>query len=396
MIPAFSYGPNNEKNLLCRKYPIYGGKKKKTDLYFAQKEKRRLEDEIREQESELNRDLKMGSEDYNTRLMLDSMYQVESEINATNIVKTERWGGTSLKLPDDPMFSLLDVYVKIVKKKDAFERYDVLHGLQNISFVLKNFKDDGWLFARHFISALGFELINKQDVLLEENVLYMKVFTFEKMRYGLPNYLYKGNPLVFDIWNGGLIDKMPYDIEVIFSGKNIHLNESVKSSMISWHFVTNNFITGSVNHLLYRRSKIHIPFDATEMIWFIMTKEGKDYEQLEETGIQSVDFFVKDVDDGYVRFEKDEFIHVQIFGIDLYLLIFDEELRDIRKFQKYINNDFDFYQSPYQMIDYRHLEPCDRYMYINHNTEHSLLYMVGLHIELTFLGDEKYTILREK
>ncbi len=371
-------------------YFLYDGSKKKNDTYFSNLERTQIEEELgEEQESQLRRDLKSESDDYNTRLSLNPMYQVESEINASNIVRTHRWKGRMLQLDENPEFSLFDVYVKIVKKKGAFTRHDIIFKLINILFHLRIGRMGEYqVFNRGFIPVLGFELINEQEVLQEENIIFLKVFTFGGMPYGLSNHFYKGTPMFFDIWNTGPIDKLSYDIDVIFSGKNMYLSEmseSERESKKSYQFITKSFTTGNIT-LLNECStkKFSIPFEVTDMIWFIMTKRAfVNDDELEETGITSIDLYMKRFN---IRFEKDDLIHIQIFGVDFYLLVFDGELRDIRKFKKYINNDFDFDQIPFERLSCRNDKGM---MQIHHNTKDSDVFMIGMDIDLVRLGDKQ-------
>ncbi len=112
--------------------------------------------------------------------------QVELDFNSTNVVKTARlWNGnnrktTSVSIGFDQNFSLYDIYIKITSK-EAFTRKDII-ALKDIKFQLAIGGYD--IFYRDFCSALFFELIDNQDVLLEENIIYFKVYTFENMLYG--------------------------------------------------------------------------------------------------------------------------------------------------------------------------------------------------------------------
>ncbi len=157
------------------------------DYNLAEKERNKIEKELNDQELDFVSDLKKESDNYNTRLCLDSMNdQVELDFNSTNVVKTARlWNGnnrktTSVSIGFDQNFSLYDIYIKITSK-EAFTRKDII-ALKDIKFQLAIGGYD--IFYRDFCSALFFELIDEQDILLEENIIYLKVFTFENMLYG--------------------------------------------------------------------------------------------------------------------------------------------------------------------------------------------------------------------
>lgn len=326
----------------------YISKSKQTDNYLVELEKYELEKDIVEQDKSLLSDLKEESSNYKTRLYLDSMVSsIELDLNSTNIVhKHKLWDGKNKnKIEvdfDNRNFSLYDVYVKITCQND-FTRKDLL-ALKDLKFYLEI--GGTTMYYRDFFSILLLELINDQDVLIEPNIIYLKVFTFENMLYGIPNKFLKYHEVHLSF--GGLntiwCNHEKYSIDAFYSGKNIYLPDIKSEHLKDMSFeqvIIQTQETGT--ELMHFGKKIRLAYNhPVQMLMFFPydpnNEELDELDELERIEIDSIGLFLE----GHpIWFEKEELIHMHYMGLDLCILCFDEQFRDINKFKKYFNNDLD-------------------------------------------------------
>ncbi len=327
----------------------YIPKFKRDDNYLVGSERYELEKDLKEQEQSLLSDLKEESSNYKTRLYLDSMAEsVELDLNSTNIVhKYSLWDGTkvsNIKVVTDKNFSLYDIYIKITCKHD-FTRKDLLT-LKDLRFELEI--GGQTIFYRDFFSIILLELIDDQDILIEPNVLYLKVFTFENMLYGIPNKFLAWHQVKIIIEN---IPKYSYwkyseySIDAIYSGKNIYSSdiksEHLKTMSLPEQMIIETQETGT--ELMHFGKKIRLScYHPVQMLMFFPYdpdyKEFNELDELDRIEIDSIGLFLN----GFpIWFEKEELVHVHFMGLDLCILCIDEQFRDINKFKKYFKNELD-------------------------------------------------------
>lgn len=328
----------------------YITKTKLNDNYLVESERYEIEKDLIEQEESLESDLKEESSNYITRLYLDSMAEsVELDLNSTNIVqKYNLWNGkTKTKVAvefNNKNFSLYDVYVKITCQND-FTRKDLL-ALRNLKFHLTI--GGTTIYYRDFFSILLLELINDQDVLIEPNIIYLKIFTFENMLYGIPNKFLKYHEVHIEFFGLNIMECNPekYSIDAFYSGKDIYLpdikSEHLKGMCLEqviiqtqetgtelMYFGKNKWINAAINHPT--QMLMFFPFDPNSF-------EKDEIDELEEVEIDSIGLFLN----GHpIWFEKEDLIHIHFMGLDLCILCLDEQFRDIDKFKKYFKNDLD-------------------------------------------------------
>ncbi len=319
-------------------------------------------------ESDLKHDLKETSNNYNSRLNLDSMNnRIELDIYSNNIVKTVKWEWDWNDIvclvrdfPNDPNFALHDVYIRITRKdKKPFTCNDFMY-LRSLNFRvvcshLSIYCD--------FFTSLFFELIKEQEVLHENNnILFLKIFSFRNLKNGFiknlafSKYLSYISLMANNTNNNRKFIYEKYDMEFIYSGKDIHLSEAV-DDYLAYNLLLTNYI---------KRFILEQPFfeiNAKEDTIFCSNSLG--YNFYINTMAQMLLFFVhpspfddiKSLDDDFERKEFEsidlvldgertsykDLIHVRISEFDLYMLCFDERLRDIDNFKKFIEFDFDHF-----------------------------------------------------
>ncbi len=285
-IASIASGPSN-KYFIGGNNGCYIPKNQRNDNYFAEKERYEIEKELNEQEFDLSSDLKKESDDYNTRLYLDSMNDgIELDLNSTNIVKTGRiWDGKKLRSViirnQNPNFSLYDIYVKITNVKKSFTRKDLID-LSRMHIVIEI--GGSQIFCKDFCSTLFFELLNEQDILLEDNILYLKVFTFENMLYGIPNKFLEDNIVIKLRFN----NCSKFLIDVIYSGKNLYLPDFKQKHLETMIFeqpIIQTQDTGT-EFLYFNKKSVKLAYNhPVQMLMFLPHKEvpwGESEEEPDE------------------------------------------------------------------------------------------------------------------
>ncbi len=327
---------------------VYIPRSKLNDNYLVESERYEIEKDLKEQEQSLLSDLKEESSNYKTRLYLDSMAEsVELDLNSTNIVhKYSLWDGTKIgiiNVETDRNFSLYDIYIKITCKHD-FTRKDLL-ALKDLRFGLQI--GGSTIFYRDFFSIVLLELIDDQDILIEPNVIYLKVFTFENMLYGIPNkfLLYHRVKIIienlpkYNYWKYS-----EYSIDAIYSGKNIYSSD-IKSEYLKNVCIEQVIIqtqeTGT--ELMHFGKKIRLAYNhpVQMLMFFPYDPDYKEFNELDELNRIEIDSVGLFLNKHPIWFEKEELVHVHFMGLDLCILCIDEQLRDIKKFKKYFNNKLD-------------------------------------------------------
>lgn len=73
----------------------------------------------------------------------------------------------------------------------------------------------------NFFSTILLELLDNQDIFIESNIIYLKIFTFQNMLYGIPIKLLKYHNVAINIYGLNKFIHYKYSIDVIYSGKNL-------------------------------------------------------------------------------------------------------------------------------------------------------------------------------
>ncbi len=321
------------------------------------------EKEFMNLELQLKNDLKKELDNYNSRLPFSN---VEMDINATNIVKTLRFNGHPINLfywDDDENFCLFDIYVKIRKKDQyPFTSKDIL-SLMRIIFMVEIASHSQNQYFRDFSTALFFDLINEQDVLFDENTLYLKLFSFKHLPFGV-SVLSDGLGSLFISCRSEYNELELYDMDIILSGCN-SIHETTHLDPLKYFIINNK---QSTTFLIYNDEKYFgsFPkrFSGSQMLLFIVYPEVDHFDdELERNEIESIVFKMRNR--GFMCFENDELIKVSFLGIDMYILCFDEKIRDIHTFRKYINLDFDFDFDPENQFHRNQFEDDETFIQIN-------------------------------
>lgn len=347
MMASYALGLQNDY-FTGKNRGVYIPRSKLNDNYLVESERYEIEKDLKEQEESLLSDLKEESSNYKTRLYLDSMAEsVELDLNSTNIVhKYSLWDGTKIgiiNVETDRNFSLYDIYIKITCKHD-FTRKDLLV-LKDLKFGLEI--GGSIILYRDFFSIMLLELIDDQDILIEPNVIYLKVFTFENMLYGITNKFllyHQVRIIIKNLFKYSYWKYSEYSIDVIYSGKNIYSSD-IKSEHLKSIDMDQVIIqtqeTGT--ELLQFGKEIRLVYNhPSQMIMFFPYdpdyEEFNELDELNRIEIDSVGLFLN----GFpIWFEKEELIHVHFMGLDLCILCLDEQFRDINKFKKYFKNELD-------------------------------------------------------
>lgn len=155
--------------------------------------------ELEDQEKYLKTDLESGSDEYKSRLCLNSIHDtLELDLGSSNIIDTQKTWNNSLETKfyaRQGDFSLCDIYIKITSEND-FNKEDLLSFI-NVSFSLEI--GGNYVNNRNFFSTVFFELLDDQDIFIESNIIYLKVFTFQNMLYGLPTKVLRYHQVGLDI-----------------------------------------------------------------------------------------------------------------------------------------------------------------------------------------------------
>jgi hypothetical protein len=392
----FAYLAIGAQNSILGKNKPYVSKDKQSD-YLYELEKIELENEFDKLEMSIRDDLKEEQSNYNSRLKysLESNF-VELDLCCENITWNEiLWDGETPciltiqnQTNNKTNFSLYDIYLKIEKTNGEFNRTDIL---DFINFKIK-FKIGGSsIIEKDFFTMCVFELIDKQEILIETNILYFKAFTFENMQYGMPiKFL---NYHAVQIESTGLNKELHsnYKIDVIFSGKNLsnininpeHLDNKLFEQIIIQSQITNQ--ESKINS----GTKIKFEFNhPVSILMFFLYNDSNLYngnkynndicEDFEFTNpeINSIGISLNGY---YIWWDNQELIKIDFMGIILSIVCIDPQLKDYNKFCSFTKNNFN--PSILKSINFSRIDSMDAILEYDSDKKFSV-YFNGLNINL--------------
>jgi hypothetical protein len=340
---------------------IFKDKKKFVEQHFVEKHQysKYLNDlEDYEFEKELNygiedilkQDLELEASNYNSRLnySIENDF-VELDLCCENITWKERlWDGEKcfdIQINDNQLrhFSLYDIYVKIEKTNGEFVQKDLLN-FMNFKIDLSIGLDS--LMQKDFFTMCFFELIQNEQIQIEPNILYFKGFTFENMKYGIPNYLLESNDIKILSKDLNEFIHSNYKIDIILSGKNLSKIDINPDHLFNGY---NQMFVGSQvyihNHKINSGEKIKFYFDHPSSLFmfflFDMENFSDDYGFEQEFTNPSTNSFGIEINNQCIWWDEQEFIKIDFMGILLCVICIDPQLKDYKKFCEYSNSKFD-------------------------------------------------------
>ena len=331
--------------------------KNKHVQYLYDLETYELEKELNNTEILIKEDLKATETNYNSRLIysLENNY-VQVDLCCENITWKEiLWDGNIAHVPkinkiknNKENFALYDIYLKIEKINGEFTKNDMINFINlNIRFEIGT----QTVFKKDFFTMCLFELLDKQEILTEPDVLYFKAFTFENMIYGIP-VKFLNNQEIQIITEG--LDKdthSQYKIDVIFSGKNlssIDFDTDFENSNGFEQLIIQN--QTKLEYNIESGKKFRVDFNNPVSVFFYFLYENNMVDNINQSNDIYEDFEfsnsnINSIEIGlnghYILWTKDEIIKINFIGITLYVICIDPQLRDYNKFCSFIKNDFD-------------------------------------------------------
>ncbi len=355
----------------------YVPKSKRTDNYLVEAERHELEKDLLKQEQSLISDLNQESSNYKTRLYLNSMLDgVDLDLCSTNIVKTYKiWDGKK-KFPiitrDDPTFSLYDIYIKITSTDD-FTKKDLLNFV-NVKFYLEIGGQS--IFSRDFFSTLLFEHLDDQDIIIESNVLYLRVFTFNNFLYGIPKTMLSYHQVHINIYGLNDVAHSKYLIDALYSGKNLYSIDFKKEHINAMEQV----IVQSQDTSLQIKSgqKFHFLWNLPVQIimFFLYEDSNEETDELNRLEIESIGLYLN----GHpIWWNGEEIIYMNFMGLELCILCIDDNFRNMEKFKKYVNNDLDM--DTMKSINFSRIDSTKFVLNYNSDKKYNL-FMTGMCINV--------------
>lgn len=329
--------------------------KKSQSKFLYELEQQELDKELSDLEFVIKSDLELEQTNYVSRLKYSlENNSAEVDLCYDNITWTNKlwYGGKSFRpwieknINNKQDFGLYDVYIKIEKTSGEFTKKDLLK--------LKDFKINleiggSQIIQKDFFSICFFELIEGEQILIEPNILYLKAYTFENMKYGIP-VKFLGVHQV-SISSVGLKKELHsnYNIDVILSGKNL-FNLNIDANKYSAEQLIiqsqNEYPTNKINS--GDKIKLYLNHPTSIIMFFLYDRiednlnDGLDdiYDNFELDNL-SIDSIGIGLEGNYIWWDEQELIKVDFMGIKLSAICIDPQLRDYNKFCSFANMDFD-------------------------------------------------------
>ncbi len=356
---------------------VYVPKSKRTDNYLVENEKYEIEKDLLNQEQSLISDLKEESSNYKTRLYLNSMNDgVEVDLGSTNVVETYKvWDGKkkiSIITREEPTFSLYDIYVKITSTDD-FTKKDLLNFV-NVKFGLEIGGQP--IFSRDFFSTILFEQLDDQDIFIESNVLYLRVFTFSNFFYGIPKTMLCWHNVNINIYGLNTLTHSKYLIDAIYSGKNLYSIDFKKEHIK----VMEQVVIQSQDTSLQIKSGKKFSFlwnHPVQIIMFFLYEDSNEStDELDRLEIESIGLYLN----GHpIWWNGEEIIYMNFMGLELCILCIDDNFRNMDKFKKYVNNDLDM--NTMKSINFSLIDTAEFVLNYNSDKKYNL-FMTGMCINI--------------
>jgi hypothetical protein len=346
----------NIDNLTTKSYVNKNSQSK----FLYELEQQELDKELSELEFAIKSDLESEQTNYVSRLKYSlENNSAEVDLCYDNITWTNKlWDGEKSFISfiekysnNKQDFGLYDIYIKIEKTNGEFSKKDLLKFKDfKINFEIGGCK----IIEKYFFNICFFELIQNEQIIIEPNILYLKAFTFENMKYGIP-VKFLGCHNVSIVSCGLKKDSHSnYNIDVIFSGKNLFgLNIDVDKYCLQ-QLIIQNQIEYPINKI-NSGDKIKLYFShPTSIILFFL------YDRIEDNINDSLDDILDDfeldnlsidsvgiglegigLDENYIWWDDQELIKIDFMGIKLCAACIDPQLRYYNKFCSFANMDFD-------------------------------------------------------
>ncbi len=175
-------------------------------------------------------------------------------------------------------------------------------------------------------------------------------------------------------------------IDIIYSGKNLYLPdlklEHIKTMRLEQPVIQTQE-TGTET-LFFNKKPIRLAYNnLVQMLMFFpydtnQLQRGEEPDELERIELDSIDLFL---DGKCTHYQSDQLIHAHFLGLDLCVLCFDEDLRDINKFKKYISNDNDLDMKKMKSINFSVVDRAE--IFLNYNSDKEFhLFMTALNTNI--------------
>ena len=178
------------------------------------------------------------------------------------------------------------------------------------------------------------ELLKNNEIQKESNIVYLKCFSFNNLRYGIPCNI---SNVRIECSNLVSIIHGSYIIEIITSFKDIPLKEELFEQCI---------IANQIQHLsnICKNKKYDVVFNHPVSI-IIMTFMPKDdfiesdiFFENDHLELNEVSLFLN----GHaLKFYNDELIKIKFLGTTTFAICIDPQLKDYKKFTNYLSGKFD-------------------------------------------------------
>lgn len=316
-------------------------------------------DEIKNLGSSVETDLNLAESTYaenlkfsleNNSVEIELCYEnIITNINLCNDRFVKRTNGimyqTGCELSNGYIY---DIYLKIEKLHGEFEKNDLTE-LSNfvIRMMISELYYESYIQRADFITCCILELIKGNSIQSEPNIIYLKIFDFNKLRHGFACYCNQKCIFVSDYIDLIKINKYnKYKIDIITSSKklnNVQFSFEQKMTIQQTHKITN----------VFARKKCTFPkvSDCVNLIFltFIKSKLNKftidDINNIDSVdsvdSIRSLRSIIMYIDDFKpIVFNINQLIKVNFCDFTTFVICADPRLKDKKTFCSYIKSDY--------------------------------------------------------
>ncbi len=328
----------------------------KQSKYLDDLELNEFEKELGNMDKYINEDLKDLNYESRLKYSLENSF-VDVDLTCENITqKANIWDGyrrNKVSLYDkykDTNFSLYDIYITIEKTDGEFTKKDIIN-LMNLNILIEIGGSN--VFEKNFLSILLFELLEEQEILIQPNIIYLKAFTFQNLKYGLPQFYLKYHEIRISIKEYDS-KHSNYIIDVILSGKNLYSLDIIEKKIGTneeYNFKDLELILALSQSEKYEKkissgekTKIYFNY-STSILIYCLYSDSDDLENnlqdLDNLTNPVVEAICVEMNGHKLWWENDELIKINFMGITLNIVCIDPKFRNYNRFNSFINNDFD-------------------------------------------------------
>lgn len=362
IMAKIAYGSANKylekfNNILNEKYKcdnVYLSKNKQSKFLYDI-ESIQLEKELNNNELMIIAELEEEKKNYNSRLkyFLENN-SAEIDLCFDNIILNEiLWNGNikskvTIDNKNNKNLSIYDIYLKIEKTNGEFTQKDILKFV-DVEFMLNISGKE--VAKKDFFTTCFFELVEENEIVIEPNILFLKVFNFENLKYGIPYYFLQNNSIEINSNNLKKELHSEYKIEVILSGKNLsslNINSIDLENNSFEQIIVNCCIESSKEKISSGQffKLLNIEHPVSLLMFFLFENliddscDFIDYNS-ELVSIPDINSIIISLNGQEMWWDSCELIKINFMDIKLCIICIDPQLKDYNKFCSYIKNELD-------------------------------------------------------